>query len=143
MIADVLCLRPQADFARVEALPPATLKVQYRKSDDADVPALIHAVDALVIPAVGPKLAPALFEGTKLKLVQVTGAGLDRLDQAGMVRLGVPVANVTGNDAVAEYAVTAATTLLRRFAWASAELRQGNYAAFRARMLADNLSGLE
>src|SRR5262245_31983390 len=95
MTADVLCLRPQADFVRVDALPPPTLKVQYRKFDDADVPALIRAVDALVIPAVGPKLAPALFEGTKLKLVQVTGAGLDRLDQAGMVRLGVPVANVT------------------------------------------------
>ena len=30
---------------------------------------------ALVIPAVGPKLPATLFEGTTLKLVQVTGAG--------------------------------------------------------------------
>jgi len=41
-------------------------------------------VGALVIPAVGPKLAPALFEGCSLKLVQVTGAGLDRLDQLAL-----------------------------------------------------------
>jgi phosphoglycerate dehydrogenase-like enzyme len=100
------------------------------------------AAQALVIPAVGPKLAAALFEGSSLKLVQVTGAGLDRLDQAEMTRLGIPVANVTGNDAVAEYAVTAAILLLRRLAFADAEIKRGNYVAFRARMIADNLSGL-
>ena len=143
MNVDVLCLRPEADFARVEALPPASLRVQSRKADDADVPGLLRTTGALVIPAVGPKLPPALFEGTALKLVQVTGAGLDRLDQAALTRLRIPVANVTGNDAVAEYAVTAATMLLRRLGWASAEIRNGNYAAFRSRMLADNLAGLE
>ena len=119
--------------------------VAYRGPADADVPALMKDSDALVIPAVGPKLAPALFEGTKLKLVQVTGAGVDRLDQAALTRLGIPVANVPGgsNSAVAEYAVTAASVLLRRFAWADAEIKAGNYAKFRARMVADNLAGLE
>jgi len=141
----VLCLRPEADFARVDALPPATLTVSYRKPDDADVPQLMRAARALVIPAVGAKLAPALFEGCDLKLVQVTGAGLDRLDQAALTKLGIPVANVPGgsNSAVAEYAVTSASLLLRRFAWASAEIAKGNYASFRARMVADNLAGLE
>ncbi|CAN0506984.1 unnamed protein product, partial [Phaeothamnion confervicola] len=78
-------------------------------------------------------------------LVQVTGAGLDRLDQAALTNLGIPVANVPGgsNNAVAEYTVTTASTLLRRFSWSSAEIFKGNYAAFRARMLADNLAGLE
>ena len=33
--------------------------------------------------------------------------------------------------------------LLRRFAWADAEIKAGNYAEFRARMVADNLAGLE
>ena len=70
----------------------------------------------------------------KLKLVQVTGAGVDRLDQAALTRLGIPVANVAGgsNSAVAEYAVTTASMLLRRFAWADAEIKAGNYAKFRA-----------
>ena len=101
--------------------------------------------DALVIPAVGPKLAPTLFDGTKLKLVQVTGAGVDRLDRAALTALGIPVANVPGgsNAAVAEYAVTTASMLLRRFAWATREIRGGNYAEFRARLLADNVGGLE
>jgi len=141
----VLCLRPEADFTRVDAAAPKTLEVSYCGPADAGVPALLKDSDALVIPAVGPKLAPELFEGARLRLVQVTGAGVDRLDQAALTRLGIPVANVPGgsNSAVAEYAVTAASTLLRRFGWADAEIKAGNYAKFRARMVADNLLGIE
>ena len=82
MTVDVLCLRPEADFVRaVDALPPGHCTVGYRAPDDAEVPGLMREAQALVIPAVGPKLAAYLFEGTSLKLVQVTGAGLDRLDR--------------------------------------------------------------
>jgi phosphoglycerate dehydrogenase-like enzyme len=141
----VLCLRPEADFTRVDAAAPKSLEVVYHAPADSEVAALIAASDALVIPAVGAKLAPELFEGTSLKIVQVTGAGVDRLDQAALTRLGIPVANVAGgsNGAVAEYAVTAASMLLRRFAWADAEIKAGNYGKFRARMVADNLAGIE
>ena len=145
MSTDVLCLRPEADFTRVDAPAPTSLRVSYRKPDDPALAESMRAADALLIPAVGPKLAPALFEGAGLKLVQVTGAGLDRLDRAAIARLGIPVANVPGgsNSAVAEYAVTTASALLRRFAWADAEIKGGNYVAFRARMAADNLAGLD
>ncbi len=144
-MADVLVLRPQADFARVNALPPESLSVSYHAPDSAEVPALMRQAKALVIPAVGPKLAPALFEGTSLKLVQVTGAGLDRLDKAALTKAGIPVANVPGgsNSAVAEYAVTTASMLLRRFAWSDSEIKRGNYAAFRAQLMAANLAGIE
>ena len=145
MTHPVLCLRPEADFERVDALPPAELAVSYRMPDDAQLASLIGSVGAMVIPAIGPKLPATLFENTKLRLVQVTGAGVDRLDQAAMTRLGIPVANVAGgsNAAVAEYAATTASVLLRRFAWSDAEIKQGNYAKFRGRMLADNLAGLD
>jgi phosphoglycerate dehydrogenase-like enzyme len=144
-MTDVLCLRPQADFARVEALPPGSLTVSYHTPDDANVQALMRKAQALVIPAVGPKLPPALFEGTSLKLVQVTGAGLDRLDKAALIKAGIPVANVPGgsNSALAEYTVTTASMLLRRFAWADAEIKRGNYATFRARLVSGNLAGIE
>jgi len=141
----VLFLRPEADFTRVDAAAPKGLQVTYHAPTDAAVAALMKSSDALVIPAVGSKLAPELFEGTPLKLVQVTGAGVDRLDQPSLTRLGIPVANVAGgsNSAVAEYAVTAASILLRRLAWADAEIKAGNYAKFRTRMVADNLAGIE
>ena len=141
----VLCLRPQADFVRVDAPAPSSLQVAYHAPDDQAVAGLIKAAGALVIPAVGPKLSPVLFEDTPLKIVQITGAGVDRLDRATLTKLGIPVANVAGgsNSAVAEYAVTTASALLRRFAWADVEIKSGNYSKFRARMVADNLSGLE
>jgi len=144
-MTNVLCLRPQADFVRVDVLPPPSLSVSYKAPDDAELPALIRQAQALVIPAVGPRLPPDLFDHTALKLVQVTGAGLDRLDEAALTRAGIPVANVPGgsNSAVAEYCMTAASTLLRRIAWADTEIKQGNYAAFRARLVSDNLAGLD
>jgi phosphoglycerate dehydrogenase-like enzyme len=142
-MAVVLCLRPEIDFARVDALPPPSLLVTYLDPNDPSLAQRMKEARALVIPAVGAKLSPALFEGTSLKLVQVTGAGLDRLDRETMIRLKIPVANVLGNNAVAEYAVTAATLLRRRLIWADVEIKKGNYAAFRARMLSENLSGLE
>ncbi len=145
MSVEVLCLRPRADFERAEALPPASLEVVYRAPGDADVPALMKRAKALVIPAVGPKLPSALFENSSVQLVQVTGAGMDRLDAATLKRLGIPAANVPGgsNSAVAEYAVTTAAVLLRRLSWSDDEIRRGNYAAFRARLVADNLAGLD
>jgi phosphoglycerate dehydrogenase-like enzyme len=97
------------------------------------------------MPAVGPKLLPSLFEQTALKLIQITGAGVDRLDREAIRQFGIPVANVPGgsNAAVAEYVMATASTLLRRLAWSNAEIRRGNYQAFRAKLLADNVGGLD
>jgi len=145
MSYDVIVLRPEADFVRVGATAPSGLSITYQSPADPNLSALMKQASVVVIPAVGPKLPASLFEGTPIKLVQVTGAGVDRLDETAMKRLGIPVANVPGgsNSAVSEYAVSAASTLLRRFAWSNAEIRAGHYDAFRKRMLADNLAGLE
>ena len=141
----VLCLRPEADFLRAGVMPPAALAITYATPADPALATRIAGADALLIPAIGPKLAPTLFEAGRIKLVQVTGAGVDRLDADAMRTLAIPVANVPGgsNGAVADYCVGAALTLLRRLGWSSAEIKRGHYAAFRARMLADNLAGLE
>ncbi|MEW5984568.1 MAG: NAD(P)-dependent oxidoreductase [Acidobacteriota bacterium] len=145
MSADVLCLRPRADFERVDALPPESLTVTYRGPGDVDVADLMKRSAALVVPAVGPPLPAALFEGASVRLVQVTGAGVDRLDLPVLQRLGIALANIPGgsNSALAEYAVTTASVLLRWLAWGDAEIRAGRYAAFRARLIAANLAGLD
>lgn len=140
-----LCLRPEADFLRVGVTPPRTLAIHYATPTDPGLAGLVRAADALLIPAVGPNLPGSLFEGTAVKLVQVTGAGVDRLDEAAMRRLGIAVANVpaASNEAVAEYVIAAALVLLRRLAWSHQEIRQGRYAEARARMVGANPSGLE
>ncbi len=145
MANTVLCLRPEADFLRLGVVPPPGLSIRYMAPTDPTLATAIKAADALIIPAVGPKLAPELFEGCKLALIQVTGAGLDRLDAPTMRRLGIPVANVPGgsNNAIAEYCVGAALDLSRRMSWSSREIKNGRYAGFRQRMMADNLAGLD
>ena len=146
MTIDVLCLRPLADFERVGATPPASLQVAYRGPADADVPELMKQARAMIIPAVGSKLPASLFQnGSTVRFVQITGAGLDRLDAEALKQEGIAVSNVPGgsNSALAEYSLTTASVLLRRFAWADNEIRKGNYAAFRARMAADNLRGID
>jgi phosphoglycerate dehydrogenase-like enzyme len=145
MAHDVLCLRPEADFTRAGVTPSAHLSIAYLKPDDPQLAAAIKEARTLVIPAVGGKLPGGLFENSQVKLVQVTGAGVDRLDEAAMKKLNIPVANVPGgsNSAVAEYAVGCTIALLRRMAWADMEIRDANYVSFRGRMVADNLPGLE
>jgi phosphoglycerate dehydrogenase-like enzyme len=142
---DVLCLRPEADFTRVGVAPPSTLKISYMAPGDQDMPAVLKSANALVIPAVGPKLPLELFNAAPIRLVQVTGAGVDRVDASGLRALGIPVANVPGgsNHAVAEYAVSCASALLRRFPQSTAAIRAGDYIACRAKLVGENVDGLE
>ena len=54
---DVLCLRPEADFTRVGVAPPKTLEHHLHvRLPTLPMPKAVKAADALVIPAVGPKL---------------------------------------------------------------------------------------
>jgi phosphoglycerate dehydrogenase-like enzyme len=145
MSSDVVCLRPERDFLNVGVTPPEALSIRYMSPDDNELSAHLAESRALLIPAVGPKLSAELFDGSRIQLVQVTGAGVDRLDADAMEALGIAVANVPGGSsaAVAEYAVSSTLALLRQTFWADAELRKGNYAETRSRMLGDNLAGLE
>ena len=145
MALDVLCLRPEADFLRVGVTPPAALSTTYRTPDDPELADVLRDVSALLLPAAGPKLPTNIFDGTAIKIAQVTGAGVDRLDEQTLKSLDIPVCNVPGgsNGAVADYAVAMAIMLHRRFTWADSEISAGNYAPFRAAMLSANLSGLD
>ena len=147
MPVDVLCLRPEADFARVGALPPAVARGELCQARRSRAGAAHQGVGRRwSFRRSAPKLPAALFEGCTLALVQVTGAGVDRLDQAALTRLGIPVANVAGaqqrrgrrirRDVSARCCCGAWPGRARRSA-------HGNYVAFRARMLADNLAGLD
>lgn len=145
MSSDVICLRPEADFLKVGVTPPEDLSIAYLSPDDSDLADRMAEARALLIPAVGPALPAALFEGSGIKLVQVTGAGVDRVDAEAMKKMNIAVANVPGGSstAIAEYAVSSVLALLRRTLWANSELRQGNYVAARSRMVSEHLAGLD
>lgn len=145
MSSDVVCLRPEADFLNAGVTPPESLSIRYLSPDDRELLTLLKEARALVIPAVGPGLPAELFDGSGIELVQVTGAGIDRVDADAMQALGIAVANVPGGSsaAIAEYAISSALVLSRRTLWADRELQKGNYAEARKRMLGEYLAGLE
>jgi phosphoglycerate dehydrogenase-like enzyme len=63
----------------------------------------------------------------RLRLVQVPGAGFDRID-LGALRPGMHLANAYGHEAgIAEYIIGAMISLTRSFARLDAELRQGRW----------------
>jgi len=142
---DVVCLRPKDDFLNIGVTPPESLSIRYMAPTDADLVQHLATARALVIPAVGPKLDTELFSGSSIELIQVTGAGIDRLDADAMKARGIAIANVPGGSsaAIAEYAVSSALALLRRTFWADGELRKGLYVDARRRMVSENLAGLE
>lgn len=79
---------------------------------------VIGAADVL-IPTITP-LREELLAGSRVRLIQQFGAGLDAVDIEAATRQGIPVANVpaagTGNaESVAEIAVLLMLTLARRF----------------------------
>jgi phosphoglycerate dehydrogenase-like enzyme len=65
--------------------------------------------------------------GTRLRLIQVPGAGLDRIDWSA-VPPGAFVANVHGHEpGIAEYVIGAMIALSRSFGTVDAHLRQGRW----------------
>jgi phosphoglycerate dehydrogenase-like enzyme len=134
--ADVICLRPEADFREVGVAPPADLRICYT------TPAQVSGADlatarAVVLASVGPRLDRAwLDRAGKLALVQFTGAGVDRIGDSCAHRPQVTVANVPAANVreVAEYVLLAIGTLLRGLALADREIRAGRYGDVRARL---------
>ena len=91
-------------------------------ADEAGAPALLPEADVLVSMAFTPAMAAA---ARRLRLVQVPGAGLDRIDLAALPA-DAWLANAYGHEAgIAEYAMGALLTLARQFGRLDGALRQG------------------
>lgn len=137
MSAEVVCLRPAADFAEVGVDVPADLRICFA-SAPAEVPTEdLATARAVVLASVGPRLERAwLDQLTQLQLLQFTGAGVDRAGDSCARRPDVAVANVPAANVreVAEYVLFAAGSLLRRLAFADRQIRAGRYAHGRAQL---------
>ena len=93
------------------------------ESESGVVPRLAE-VDALVTLAFTPAMGAA---ARRLRLVQVPGAGLDRIDRAALPP-GAWLANAYGHEVgIAEYVMGAILTLTRSFCRVDSRLRQGQW----------------
>lgn len=92
--------------------------------DETDIVDQLGDTDVLVSMAFTKDMAAT---GNKLRLVQVPGAGLDRVDRS-QFRAGLALANAYGHEAgIAEYVMGAMIALTRSFQRIDRKLRQGNW----------------
>ena len=100
MMPKVISLRPLKDFYDLDVYPSKDITVMELGASSTLLKQEILKSDGIILPAVGSKLDSSLFEGSKIKLIQVTGAGFDRLNVAELSALGIPVANIPGDQQV-------------------------------------------
>src|SRR5262249_4739446 len=93
-------------------------------ADEAEIVSRLADVDVLVTLAFTREMGAV---ARRLKLVQVPGAGLDRIDRAA-VPPGVHLANVYGHETgIAEYILGAMLAMAREFVRLDAALRHGRW----------------
>lgn len=93
-------------------------------ADEAEVVSKLAEVDVLVSLAFTREMGAA---ARRLRLVQVPGAGLDRID-LGALPAGARLANVYGHETgIAEYVIGAMLALTREFGRLDAALRRGQW----------------
>lgn len=92
--------------------------------DEAAILDLLGDADVLVSMAFTQEMAAA---GRRLRLVQVPGAGLDRIDRS-RIGAGLALANTYGHEAgIAEYVIGAMIALTRSFQRLDLKLRSGEW----------------
>jgi len=92
--------------------------------DEREIVSRLREIDVLVTLAFTREMGGA---ARRLKLVQVPGAGLDRIDRSALPR-GASLANAYGHEiGIAEYVLGAILTLTRSFARLDAALRRGTW----------------
>jgi phosphoglycerate dehydrogenase-like enzyme len=92
--------------------------------DETGIVSRLGDVDVLVSMVFSARMARA---APRLRLVQVPGAGLDRIDR-GALRPGTCLANAYGHEAgIAEHIIGAMIALTRSFGHLDARLRQGQW----------------
>ena len=93
-------------------------------SDETGIISRLADIDVLVTMALTAEMGRA---ATRLRLVQVPGAGLDRIDRSALPK-GTWLANVYGHETgIAEYVIGAMLALTREFSRLDAALRQGDW----------------
>lgn len=101
-----------------------TIPCEIVVSDEAGIFSRLAGIDVLVTMLLTREMAGAC---PRLRLVQVPGAGLDRIDRSVMPH-GAWLANVHGHEnGIAEYVIGAMVTLTRGFVRLDAALRKGDW----------------
>ena len=137
----IVCLRPEKDFTDNGVNPPSNFDVVYFEKLNQSVVQSIEKADVLIIPAVGEYIDTKFFEKSSVKLIQVTGAGFDRVNEKKLRKLNINVCNVTGvnSNSVAEFCIGNTISLLRSIKKSDRLINLGKYSEVRKQIIEEKL----
>ena len=93
-------------------------------ASEVDILDRLPEIDVLVTMGLTPEMG---LVGTRLKLVQVPGAGIDRIDRSALPPAALLASTYGHENGIAEYVIGAMLALTREFSRLDAALRQGNW----------------
>ncbi len=143
----VVCLRSKDAFERVGVPLPGSFDYSFFPNYDEEQVARA-AVDADFILAPSPYhpvTAKIISGGRSLKLIQMTGSGVDNVDLEAADRARIPVANCPGQNsrAVAQLAFLTMGALCRGVLEADHGIKKGNYLDVRRKLESEGMDELE
>ncbi len=130
-----------AEVLRAEAPPGTRFEMLATRSKEARLE-LASRADVLLGWA-GPIYREEIEANPRLRLIQKTGQGVDDVDLETATRLGIPVCNGGGANAltVAEFAILLMLALARRLRQLESDLRNGGWPNFAYRGISFDLAG--
>jgi D-3-phosphoglycerate dehydrogenase / 2-oxoglutarate reductase len=141
--ARVVCLRPRRDFEQMGVAIPDDLDIEFY-DNERSIDGLGPEVQCVVLPSAGAALPPEFFaDASALRLVQYTGAGVDRISSDIVNSLACAVCNVPGASApdVASYVVVTVGALLRKILTGDRLMKEGQYDEARSRLTPARVRG--
>ncbi|NMB40586.1 MAG: hypothetical protein GX996_01430 [Firmicutes bacterium] len=118
-------------FERSKAeIPPEWNLVFSEEHEEEEIIRASQDADFLIVPASNPPITAQVIQNIpSVRLLQVFGAGFDKIDIAAAKRTGLPVANTPGQNAttVAEFVIGAIVALQRKFLEGDREVKAGRH----------------
>ena len=142
-MAKGICLRPARDFEWAGVKIPGSLSIKFFVPDSADH-VIKEGKDAqfIITPSHGVRIDESIFANLpNLKVVQLTGAGYDKVDLDAAARHAVPVAHAPGQNSrsVAQYVFIMTGVIARRLFEASNMVKENKFAEARRKLATPTL----
>lgn len=139
----VVSLLPRKRFEQAGEPLPGELGFLFSEArSEDDIIAACRNADFLFVPAASPAVTSRVLDHIpSIRMIQSSGAGFDGVDVESAARLGIPVCNAPGQNAltVAEFTLALIVALQRRILLSDREIKAGRYADLRERFFSSGL----
>jgi phosphoglycerate dehydrogenase-like enzyme len=143
MISKVTSFLPLKRLQEADIELPEGLDFRLVEASTEDqVVDLCRGADFLFLAVGYPQITRRVLENIpSVRMIQISGAGYDKVDVESAAGLGIPVANSGGENAmaVAEFTIALLVILQRHIVLADREMKAGNYSAVREQFFQSGL----